>query len=101
MMTFTFAGVICRGRVKLINSLGFLIGFLLFLSSLMMKRWMYSWNEVCFFFAPFLRNIEELQEKNQQLLEAIRDLSTQKEQEESLATDARWECYSYLEKIAF
>ncbi|XP_025109062.1 nucleoprotein TPR-like isoform X2 [Pomacea canaliculata] len=35
------------------------------------------------------RNIEELQEKNQQLLEAIRDLSTQKEQEESLATDAR------------
>ena len=38
----------------------------------------------------FNRNIEELQEKNQQLLEALRDLSKRREEEETQATDARW-----------
>ena len=38
----------------------------------------------------FNRNIEELQEKNQQLLESLRDLSKRHEEEEAQATDARW-----------
>ena len=37
----------------------------------------------------FTRNIEELHEKNQQLLESIRDLSKQRDEEESEASDKR------------
>ena len=51
--------------------------------SLLHGRLMYN------FLCLIYRSIEELQEQNQRLLEAIRDLSDKREQEEKMALDTR------------